>query len=81
MKELLHIPTGNLITWYVPAPSDYYDYHDRYLSFGERYPGINPASQGRIIREIASGTYNKHFYIRNGIPENCSQAEFEIIEV
>lgn len=80
MKELLHIPTGNLITWYVPTSSDY-DTHDKYLSLGERYPDMNPASHGRIIRDIASGAYNKHFYIRNGIPENCTQAEFEVIEV
>ena len=79
MKELLHIPTGSLITWFVPGTSDYIA-HDKYISFGEKYPNITQVSQKQIIRDIASGTYNKSFYSRNGIPQTCSQAEFELID-
>ena len=76
MKELLHIPTGNIIKWVSVTKSDY-SYKDAYLSFGEIFD-CNFESE---IRDIASGKYSSEFYKRNGIPDNCPQAEYEIIDI
>ena len=70
MRELLHIPTGNVLRWRLL---------DGLHPF-EDVCRIPEHAQG-YIRDIASGRYYEEFYSRNGIPETCSQAEYEVIEV
>lgn len=74
MKHLLHIPTGQLITW---------QYGTKLISFEESFGGrlLHRCAVEEAIESIASGNYFLDFYERNNIPTRTSIAEFEVIDI
>lgn len=73
MKELLHIPTGSIITFYLMSGP---------CNLGTLFQtSMKPIEVSWVIARIADGSWRDDFYRLNNIPKITSPAEFEVIDV
>lgn len=74
MKHLLHIPSGNIVTFFsFKTP--------RCRISLEEHAGCSNYDMEHIIGAVACGNFSSTFYEVNNIPSLCLLDEYEVIEV